>query len=162
MMLAFEKTPRPRQLSWGDSAARAHFMARDDFVPISCLDVCGCRKNALLTRKLLPVGSPLDAMEPVFVAGQYARPLDDFAWIWVDIDASHALYDGPHLYPLETVQALMREQAFVASADTLPFAWAPTRTFPSADLARAWLELERCCEGSEEEIKKAKPLTSQT
>ena len=43
----------------------------------------------------------------------------------------------------------MREGFLVASADTLPFAWAPTRRFPSADLARAWQQLERCCSGAE-------------
>ena len=90
-------------------------------------------------------------MEPLFDAtGRYAAPLSDVAWIWVDVgDASHALYDGSHLYPLETVQTLMREGFLVASADTLPFAWAPTRRFPSADLARAWQQLERCCSDAE-------------
>ena len=43
-------------------------MAQDDLVPIGCLDVCGCRRNALLTREHLPVGSPLDTMSPVFDA----------------------------------------------------------------------------------------------
>ena len=46
MMKMFQTTPRPRQLSWGDTAARASVMAQDDFAPITCLDVRGCRKNA--------------------------------------------------------------------------------------------------------------------
>ena len=125
-------------------------MAQDDFAQITCLDVCGCRKNALLTPEYLPVGSPLDTLLPVFDnKGQYVEPLNRYAWLWVDAktDASHPLYDGPHLYPLETVQELMHEGFLVASADTLPFAWKPRRRFPSADLAHAWHQLERCCGG---------------
>ena len=79
MMQMFETTPRPRQLCWGDTAARARAMAQDDFTPITCMDVRGCRKNALLTRKYLPVGSPLDTLLPVFdEAGRYVVPLKRF------------------------------------------------------------------------------------
>ena len=58
MMAMFEAIPRPKQLCWGDAAARARAMAQDDLAPITCMDVRGCRKNALLTRKWLPVGCP--------------------------------------------------------------------------------------------------------
>ena len=77
MMALFETTPRPRQLCWGDTAARARAMAQDEFTPITCMDVRGCRKNALLTRKYLPVGTPLDTLIPVFdeAGGQYCLPL---------------------------------------------------------------------------------------
>ena len=39
----------------------------------------------------------------------------------------------------------MHEGFLVASADTLPFGWAPKRKFASADLAEAWSKLQRCC-----------------
>ena len=78
-------------------------------------------------------------------------PFVNFAWLWVEVAEQHAqqqqqhpLYDGPHLYPLETVQALMEEGFLVASADTLPFGWRPRREFPSADLANAWTRMEQC------------------
>ena len=54
------------------------------------------------------------------------------------------MYDGPHLYPWETVQELIEEDFLQASADTLPFGWIPYRRFPSSDLADAWANLERC------------------
>ena len=60
-------------------------MAQDDFTPITCMDVRGCRKNALLTRKYLPVGSPLDTLLPVFDnEGQHFAPLNKYKWLWVD------------------------------------------------------------------------------
>ena len=70
MMRLFKETPRPRQLCWGDVAARQRLMRVDDastpleWVDVTCLDVCGCRKNALLERNWLPVGSPLDTIVP--------------------------------------------------------------------------------------------------
>ncbi len=66
MMALFEGVPRPRQLCWGDLAARTRAQAQDEFTPITCMDVRGCRKNALLTRKYLPVGCPMDTLVPVF------------------------------------------------------------------------------------------------
>ena len=69
----------------------------------------------------LPIGCPLDELEPVFNDGQWRRPLTDFEWLWVDIFEQdtdegfqdvpdmHRLYDGPHLYPLETVQFLIED-----------------------------------------------------
>ena len=82
----------------------------------------------------------MDVFLPVFdEAGEWVLPLKRFAWVWVDVpNEQHALYDGPHLYPRETVQVLMDENFLVASASTLPFGWAPKRKFPSADLANAW------------------------
>ncbi len=161
MMNLFKSTPRPLQLCWGDAAARAHAMEQDDFAPIACMDVRGCRKNALLSRDFLPVGSPLDAVQPVFDdAGRYAAPLERFAWLWVEApeERRHALYDGPHLYPTETVQVLMREGFLVADADSLPFGWIPSHRFPSSDLANAWSPLHRICgdDGTKETEKEKK------
>ena len=64
----------------------------------------------------------------------------DYQWLWVDVqgEEQHPLYDGPHLYPLETVQVLMEEPFLVANAETLPFGWVPQRGFLSAGLADAW------------------------
>ena len=39
----------------------------------------------------------------------------------------------------------MHEGVLKASADTLPFGWAPKRKFASAILAEAWSKLQRCC-----------------
>ena len=61
----------------------------------------------------------MDELEPI---GN--RALTDFGWLWVDVYEQfdggwqdepelHRLYDGPHLYPLETVLFLM-EDGFVA------------------------------------------------
>ena len=66
MMKMFQDTPRPHQLCWRDPAARAKALASDDFTPLACLDIRSCRRNAQLTRKCLPVGSPLDTVVPVF------------------------------------------------------------------------------------------------
>ena len=122
-------------------------MAQDDLTSIHCMDVRGCRKNALLTRKYLPVGCPLDAPMPVFdTQGNHTLPWRKFAWMWVDAgDKRHALYDGPHLYPRETVEVLMQENFLTADASTLPFAWAPLHRFPSAELADAFTKLQQCC-----------------
>ena len=152
MMEAFKTLPVPRQLRYGDLQAKACAMRADDFTSLGCLDVVGCRKNGLLQRRYLPVGSPLDFFRPVFVNGTYDRPLRKFAWLWVEAQGEHPLYDGPHLYPLETVQELIEEDFLQASADTLPFGWIPYRRFPSSDLADAWANLERC--GSDEQSNK--------
>ena len=145
MLQLFQETPRPRQICWGDPRARAEALKQDPFMPISCLDVVGCRKNALLTRRVLPVGSPMDTVTPVFEDnGEYSRPLSDFAWIWVDVPGQHSLFDGPHLYPLETVQVLIEEGFVIPSNETLPFGWAPLRSFPSRELAHAWATLGDC------------------
>ena len=119
---------------------------------VRCLDVVGCRSNFFLERKRdLPVGCPLDALEPVFNEdGSWARALTDFEWLWVDLYEQpyadegfqdmpdvHRLYDGPHLYPLETVQFLIEDGVLVANADTLPYGWVPTHKRPAQDLRRA-------------------------
>ena len=88
MMRMFQETPRPRQLCWGDPAARAKALASDDFTPLACLDIRGCRRNALLTRKWLPVGSPLDTVVPVFDSdGEcYLTSFEDYQWLWVEVE----------------------------------------------------------------------------
>ena len=100
MMDMFETVPRPLQLRWGDAGARARAMAADDFTPLTCLDVIGCRKNALLSRPTLPVGSPLDCVERVFNDDDtHTLPWHKWAYMWVDADVKHALYDGPICIP---------------------------------------------------------------
>ena len=145
MMDLFRTLPKPRQLRYGDPTAKAHAMRMDDFDRLSCLDVVGCRKNALLSYPILPVGTPLDCMVPVFTEdGRWRRPLRSYAWLWVEAGAgAHALYDGPHLYPRETVEVLMDEGFLQANPGTLPLGWSPLRFFKSSDLAKAWEELER-------------------
>ena len=85
MMKLFEQIPRPKQLSWGDAAAKARALAQDDLTPIQCMDVRGCRKNALLTRKYLPVGCPTDTPIAVFDEHRnYNVQWRRFAWLWVE------------------------------------------------------------------------------
>ena len=77
--------------------------------PVKCLAIVGCRGNFFIERtRDIPVGCPLDEMEPVFVNGCY--DLTRFEWIVVDAleqwgDATfqdeptlHRLYDGPHIF----------------------------------------------------------------
>ena len=51
IMKMFETTPRPRQLCWGDAAARACALAADDFTPLTCMALLAaarmrcCRAN---------------------------------------------------------------------------------------------------------------------
>jgi len=65
--------------------------------------------------------------------------------MWVDAgetDKKHALYDGAHMYPRETVEVLMHEGFLIADATTLPFGWAPRHKGRSAELANAWSKLQ--------------------
>jgi hypothetical protein len=150
MLEAFQTLPKPRQLHYGDPKTKAEAMTAYDMQMLGCLDVCGCRSNALLSREWLPVGTPLDAFLPVFAENGELDlfPLNEYAWLWVEAAAStkeqHDLYDGPHLYPWETVQVLIEEGFLVASAETIPFGWRPWRWFPSQDLAAAWQHLQDC------------------
>ena len=143
MMEMFKSTPRPRQLCSGDALTRKQLMEKGDETYITCLDIRGCRKNALLSRAQLPVGSPADFMRPVFMGPEWDRPLMDYAWLWVEADITHPLYDGPHLYPAETVAVLIEEGVLQANADTLPMGWIPDNFFPSDDLAAAFTAVER-------------------
>ena len=141
----FRTTPRPKQLCWGDGKVNAHMQRVDDFASpdLFCMDVVGCRSNALLSREYLPVGSPLDHLEPVFENGEYKHPLEKFTWLWVETEGTHSLYDGPHLYPFETVQVLMADGFLVATDDTLPLGWVPRCRFPSSELQEAWATARR-------------------
>ena len=96
---------------------------------------------------------PVDELEPI---GD--RHLSDFEWFWVDVygefdggwqDAPdrHRFYDGPHLYPLETVLFLMQD-GFVARS-MIPWGWVPSHSRPAEDLHSAvgqvkeiWAELQ--------------------
>ena len=70
----------------------------------------------------LPIGCPLDRLEPV-----KDRDLRDFEWLWVDAFCEgggyqhqpdqHRCYDGPHLYPLDTVLFLTEEFLGAQRAD---------------------------------------------
>lgn len=147
MMEAFKTTPKPRQLHYGDPKMKDACMAADDSQPLGCLDVCGCRSNALLSREWLPVGTPLDAFRPVFAEnGDYdLGDISEYAWLWVDVpEGEHDLYDGAHLYPWETVQVLIEDGFLIAGKETIPFGWRPWREFPSKDLADAWQALRDC------------------
>ena len=149
MLEAFQTLPKPRQLHYGDPKTKAEAMAAYDTQMLGCLDVCGCRSNALLSREWLPVGTPLDAFRPVFAENGELDffPLNEYAWLWVEAASTkepHDLYDGPHLYPWETVQVLIEDGFLVANAETIPFGWRPWRWFPSQDLADAWQHLQDC------------------
>ena len=144
----FELQPLPKTIHWGDQErqAEAH---RNEFTPVKCLDIVGCRSNFFLERtRDIPVGCPLDQLEPVFVDGKY--DLDKFEWILVDVfeqgedgdmfqdvPDAHRLYDGPHLYPLETVKFLIDDGFLKPSATTMPLGWAPIHRRPACELRDA-------------------------
>ena len=51
MTQLFRMTPRPRQLVWGDTSKQSERLrACDDFEPVQCFDVVGCRSNVLMER----------------------------------------------------------------------------------------------------------------
>ena len=56
----------------------------------------------------------------------------------------------------------MHEGFLVADAKTLPFGWVPKRKFASADLADAWIKLQRCCGDDPEQESDAGPCLSKT
>ena len=96
----------------------------------------------------IPIGCPLDQIEPVFVNGEY--DLTRFEWLCVDILEQegevtsqdvpdlHRLYDGPHLYPLATVQFLILDGFLKPLAKTRPYGWAPLCTRPAVVLRKAF------------------------
>jgi len=101
--------------------------------------------NALLSREELPVGTPIDAFKAIFDAnGRCYYSLREYTWIWVVAEGTHSLYDGPHIYPWETVRVLVEDNFIQPSAETLPLGWRPTRTFASADLQQAWTVAKKC------------------
>ena len=57
---------------------------------------------------------------------------------WQDVPKLHRLYDGPHWYPLATVQLLIEDGFLKASAETLPYGWTPLRTRPAAQICKAF------------------------
>ena len=65
---------------------------------------------------------------------------------WQDEPELHRLYDGPHIYPLETVLFLMEDG--LVKRSMIPWGWVPSHTRPAEDLHRAinqvkdmWAEL---------------------
>ena len=53
----------------------------------------------------------------------------------------HRLYDGPHLYPQETVLFLIDDGFIQANADTLPWGWRPSHTRPASHIRDAFEEI---------------------
>ena len=152
----FADLPLPKQIHWGDRERKLEARSMDHD-HVHCIDVVGCRSNFFMERtRAIPVGCPLDQLEPVFDSnGNWRRNLTDFEWLWVDIyeqeddeegfqDAPDMcrLYGGPHLYPLATVQFLMGGGFLLANARTLPYGWVPTHTRPAKDLRTAVKETE--------------------
>ena len=153
MMAVCNSTPKPRQTVWGDAKAQEWVSRADIMEPVQCLDVCGCHSNVFMERtRPLPSGCPLDDVEPVFDDdGHYTRPLTDFEWLrvavyeefdggWQDAPDLHRLYDGPHLYPLETVLFMMQD-GFVTRS-MIPWGWVPSHSRPAEDLHNAIHKVE--------------------
>ena len=89
--------------------------APDDSL-LNCMDVRGCRKNALLERELLPVGSPADGLVDFWDDPD----VDAYDYIWVDsIEGEHPLFYGSHLYPKETVKELIHEGVLQVSRECI-------------------------------------------
>ena len=53
----------------------------------------------------------------------------------------HRLYDGPHLYPQDTVIFLIDNDFIQANADTLPWGWIPSHTRPASHIRDAFEEI---------------------
>ena len=148
----FASLPLPKTIHWGDQERQADARS-NDWTPVQCLDIVGCRSDFFLERtRDIPVGCPLDQLEPVFVDGHY--DLNKFEWIYVDIleqgddgdmfqDApdAHRLYDGSHLYPIETVQYLINDGFLKPSAETMPLGWAPIHRRPASELREGILQI---------------------
>ena len=114
--------------------------APDDSL-LNCMDVSGCRKNALLERELLPVGSPADGLVDFWDDPD----VDAYDYIWVDsIEGEHPLFYGSHLYPKETVKELIHEGVLQVSRECISCAWRAEYRVSSDYLADAWHDLERC------------------
>ena len=104
MRNVFATLPLPTQIHWGDETVRP----TDDYCPVKCLDIVGCRSNFFYERtRDIPVGCPLDDVEPVYADGVLRRPLTDFEWVWIDIleqqDWSDGFQDVPDLHRLYTM-----------------------------------------------------------
>ena len=150
---AFVSTPLPKQIHWGNDVLK-NLVTPDQ--PVRCLDIVGCRSNFFRERvRDIPVGCPLDEFEPVFDEdGTLNRPLTDFEWLWVDVyqqgDADgfqdapdmHRLYDGPHLYPLDTVLYLIDDGFLEMNSKTFPIGGAPLHTRPAKILASSFEKLK--------------------
>ena len=168
MYTMFMQLPLPKQIHWGDRERQAE-SRKTEGNTVRCLDVVGCRSNFFIERtRPVPIGCPLDQLEPVFdEEGRWRKQLTEFEWLWVDIfeqddveiegfqDAPelHRLYDGPHLYPLETVQFLIEDGFLNANARTLPWGWVPTHRRPAKDLRNAFSRIRETWEELGEEGK---------
>lgn len=121
----FLSTPKPKQQSgsWWSETLEAHGLPQpSDDQQYPCIDVVGCRRNALLQRpprrhlgrqepRHLPTFAPCDALEDV--VGSW----HDYDFVWLEIpgcdphDPAQWVnvrpYDGAHLYPVETAEALV-------------------------------------------------------
>ena len=129
----FAETPCPRHIIWGDNERQAEAKQRGT-EDVTCLDVVGCRLNCFMERtRPLQIGCPLDKLVPV------TGNLTDYEWLWVDAFAEgghgyqhqpdqHRCYDGPHLYPLETVLFLIEDGFLEPNQSTLPWGWKPSHT----------------------------------
>ena len=150
---AFVSTPLPKQIHWGNTELKNN-VSQDQTV--GCLDVVGCRSNFFRERvRDIPVGCPLDEFEIVFDEDDnLMRPLTDFEWFWVDVynqgDAEgfqdapqlHRLYDGPHLYPLDTVLFLIDDGFLEMNSKTFPIGWAPLHRRPANILASSFEKIK--------------------
>ena len=104
--VAWEQTPKPRQICWGDGVdAQLH--------EVRCVDVKNCRPNMLYSTKRLPIFGPMDAQEPFCVDRfeeydylQVERPIlkayrDD------DDLKDLAPYQGPQRYHVDVVKYML-------------------------------------------------------
>ena len=95
----FLDCPKPKQ--WHQGSGVGH--------DVACLDVCGCRRNALLYSRL-PVFGPADELEP-FHGDR--NDLDTYDYFWVErhggtLDEYDAMvYDGAHMYPWFSVDYML-------------------------------------------------------
>ena len=92
----FLRTPKPKQWHQGPGTD----------TDVSCLDVCGCRRNGLVHSRPLPVFGPADELEP------FEGDVDSYDYFWVRCDSEldeydSMVYDGEHLYPHVSVEYML-------------------------------------------------------
>jgi 5-methylcytosine-specific restriction endonuclease McrA len=76
---------------------------------VQCIDIVGCRRNALFSAERLPVFGPADAEMPF----DWHAPLSSCDYYWLDAGDPPSgdvavLYQGPNLYPWRCVERIFQ------------------------------------------------------
>ena len=154
MYETFCKMPKPMELSgrwanpkWGDNAK---------YVRVTIMDVVSCRTNALLEYQWgLPTFSPLDDWEAFHDEdGAPARPLDDYAFLYVnvpDVDLGEQQtadqyfpYTGARSYCVGAVDYMLR--GGIITTDNVVYGVRASRLLEPVKLAEAFETIQKAAE----------------